>query len=295
MNISCPNCGQNYEIDSNYIGQKVNCQICNHEFLIQNENKKTELKEIYKPEEKKQETGLLYFCPTCGGKCSKNAEVCPHCGEPINIRNKDITFLKSFKIGCGVVLALICAVFFLFVIYCMFIAIISSDKRENARILACESNLKHIGMVAKMFAGYNNDRMPKTFEDLRIGDYLTDKKIYICPSTSDDSNSESYLLIPGLLESNSPDMPLIIEKIGNHDNLIQWCSISGDTRKIYGDFKSYSDLLPEFKDITENERDYLKKLFSEWDIQNQDKQLQDQKNSFWGKFWSKPQKDDNGQ
>ena len=294
MNISCPNCGQNYEIDSNYIGQKVKCQICNHEFLIENENKKTEQKAIYKPEEKKQKTGLLYFCPACGGKCSKNAEACPHCGEPINPKQINIGFCQCCKIGCGVVFALICAVFFLFVIYCIFIAIISSDKRENALRLSCESNLKHIGMVAKMFAGDNNDRMPKTFEDLRIGDYLTDKKIYICPSTSDGLNSESYLLVPGLSESNSPDMPLVIEKIGNHYNLIQWCAISGDTSKIFGDIKTYSDLLPEFKYITKSERAYLKDVFAEWDRQDQDKQFQDQKNSFWGKFWSKPQKNDNG-
>ena len=31
----------------------------------------------------------LITCPTCGGKISSNAAVCPHCGEPIRKTAKD--------------------------------------------------------------------------------------------------------------------------------------------------------------------------------------------------------------
>ena len=63
MNIECPHCGGNYDINQKYIGQKIKCPDCENEFEVKNPN--------------------LQPCPDCFSLISKRASVCPKCGAPL--------------------------------------------------------------------------------------------------------------------------------------------------------------------------------------------------------------------
>ena len=64
MNITCPRCGQTYELGQEFIGKKVHCQVCNNDFTVENPN--------------------LIPCPDCFQPISRRAVTCPHCGAPLS-------------------------------------------------------------------------------------------------------------------------------------------------------------------------------------------------------------------
>jgi len=64
-----------------------------------------------------------------------------------------------------------------------------STAREKARRVNCASNLKQIGLALKQYSMDNGDKFPNSakqagLELLRTNDYLTDYKIYTCPSST---------------------------------------------------------------------------------------------------------------
>ncbi|QSH42227.1 type II secretion system protein [Lentisphaerota bacterium] len=65
-----------------------------------------------------------------------------------------------------------------------------NQAREKARRIACTSNLKQIGLAMKQYAMDYADYFPynpapaEGFNRLIQTDYLTDPKIYLCPSTT---------------------------------------------------------------------------------------------------------------
>lgn len=77
-----------------------------------------------------------------------------------------------------------------------------NSAREKARRISCASNLKQIGLAVKQYAMDYDDRLPiqnhapikhgvgaiaDTSDNLAIlvkNEYLTDKKMYVCPSQS---------------------------------------------------------------------------------------------------------------
>ena len=121
-----------------------------------------------------------------------------------------------------------------------------NSAREKARRISCVSNLKQIGLGAKMYAGDFNEKFPCTnvlllssgavsgtalagFHNgpsmtlLMSQNYNTDYKVYICPSSTANAGSAtapyslaasangsnlSYCFIAGMNENNSPDSGL---------------------------------------------------------------------------------------
>lgn len=64
-----------------------------------------------------------------------------------------------------------------------------STAREKARRVNCASNLKQIGLALKQYSmdmgdKFANNDGAKGLEMLRANDYLTDYKIYTCPSST---------------------------------------------------------------------------------------------------------------
>ena len=116
--------------------------------------------------------------------------------------------------------------------------------REKARRISCTSNLKQIGLAAKMYSGDYTEKLPTYYDGTKYyhngrsisllvaQNYLTDGKVFVCPSTtvpaissinvdtffptggtsalrfaasaSSDGNF-SYMWIAGMTENESPD------------------------------------------------------------------------------------------
>ena len=105
---------------------------------------------------------------------------------------------------------------------------------EEARRISCWSNLKSIGLAMKQYALDNKNFFPDKdgvagFEQLRVGQYLTDCSVFRCPSVRppkdaiDGPLKESDVDLEykgGLKDSEefSPDTPLVWDKKGNHHN-----------------------------------------------------------------------------
>lgn len=122
-----------------------------------------------------------------------------------------------------------------------------NSAREKARRIACASNMKQIGLSSKQYAmdysdkfmncsytynGVTADRNPGQAELLRGLDYLTDYKIYICPSSTMTAPSSgnivssglTYGIVAALVEANKPDRCLTMDaECGISDSTKEWC------------------------------------------------------------------------
>lgn len=76
MKISCPRCGQSYDIDRTSIGKEADCTNCGNHFVIQ--------ATFSKP----QKSVELSHCPYCAGELVPGVKKCRHCGEWIDVSAK---------------------------------------------------------------------------------------------------------------------------------------------------------------------------------------------------------------
>ncbi|MCP3965885.1 MAG: hypothetical protein GY750_01525 [Lentisphaerae bacterium] len=96
------------------------------------------------------------------------------------------------------------------------------------------------GLALKQYAMDYSGKFPvgdnaAGFNDLIKKDYLTDLRIYSCPSTTFkkgaektlSENNSSYIYFGGLTELSGPDMPLVMDKTNNHDNYVNVLFIDG--------------------------------------------------------------------
>lgn len=74
VNVSCPHCGTQYEVQQSECGAVAICQVCNKEFVVgqrESASKTQRLKQKVK------------FCAKCGMKMPMDALFCPRCGGKV--------------------------------------------------------------------------------------------------------------------------------------------------------------------------------------------------------------------
>ena len=108
-----------------------------------------------------------------------------------------------------------------------------NNAREKARRISCTSNLKQLLLCIKQYSMDNKDMYPQGdnaagLNKLIKGNYVTDLRVFICPSTNTPKGSgelkeanSSYIYLGGFKEfATSPDTPIIFDKPGNHNGYV---------------------------------------------------------------------------
>lgn len=113
-----------------------------------------------------------------------------------------------------------------------------NQAREKARRISCTSNLKQMGLAMKQYSmdyypSGSTNWFPQTgvagsashLEVLRCQNYLTDYKVYICPSSTAvagsgtatlGGSSISYIYSAGVYDGVTPDTGICYDTNNNH-------------------------------------------------------------------------------
>jgi len=137
---------------------------------------------------------------------------------------KDSSRKKTWKIGCTVLIIIGIA------------AVVSgilmlSIAREHCRRISCAGNLLSTGLAFKQYAMDYQDYFPDKngvdgLETLYKEGYLSDYKVYICPSTTQEAPRQGRLISSYVYQGGLKDIPanahkqLYWDHCGNHKNHI---------------------------------------------------------------------------
>lgn len=136
--------------------------------------------------------------------------------------------------------------------------------------LACDNNLKQIGIAMLAYAEENKGQFPKgdaeaVMKALKDNQSLPDTEIWRCAGRKKTEKVPSYIVISGLSTQASKSMPLVMDKLGSHQGSINVLRVNGSVTKIQTDATTYSALLKYFTGITDKEKAILKSQFEKLD------------------------------
>jgi prepilin-type processing-associated H-X9-DG protein len=106
-----------------------------------------------------------------------------------------------------------------------------SRARETANRIKCASNMRQIGQALLLYANNNHGQYPPRLEDVLLDGNVV-PQVFVCPTTNDTpapgttvqqqaaalsaGGHESYIYVPNLNSSVSPDTVLLYEPPTNH-------------------------------------------------------------------------------
>jgi prepilin-type processing-associated H-X9-DG protein len=112
-----------------------------------------------------------------------------------------------------------------------FVVAVVNDADETARRIACAANMRHIGAALYQYASENGGKFPPRLEDLLLTQKIS-TAVFVCPDSSDtpalgstpkeraaalsSGGHLSYIYIPNLTTSASPEAVLLYEPLGDH-------------------------------------------------------------------------------
>jgi len=72
MKVSCPHCGQHFDVDDADVGKEADCMNCGKRFVLQ---------ASAEPPVSAPPAAASSTCPYCGGEIVSGVKKCRHCGE----------------------------------------------------------------------------------------------------------------------------------------------------------------------------------------------------------------------
>lgn len=96
MKISCPHCGQRFDVDDADVGKEADCTNCGKRFILQPADA---------PTVQTQQSPSSGACPFCGGEITPGVKKCRHCGEWLKPSAKPLSpavyVILALFLGCG--------------------------------------------------------------------------------------------------------------------------------------------------------------------------------------------------
>ncbi|OGV36944.1 MAG: hypothetical protein A2020_16290 [Lentisphaerae bacterium GWF2_45_14] len=190
------------------------------------------------------------------------------------VRDDGIFTTFNSNLSVGDILVLQCAVVPTAIVSGMLLPALSS-AREKARRINCMSNLKQMGLALKQYSMDHNDKFPELdgaagLEALRKNDYLSDYKVYTCPSSNTVRQGKagqslaeenvSYIYFGGFSEGENPDMPIAFDKPLDHSRFVNVLFVDGHVQGYIGFFKNCTDVVNMLKSRNNYSVDDLKRL-----------------------------------
>ncbi len=152
---------------------------------------------------------------------------------------------KRNKQSSHIVVAII--LFSLAIILVFPVRIALNNAREKARRISCASNLKAMGLGLEMYSNDYGGYLPNKsgaagFEQLRSLDYITDYKIFVCPSDEKaivgsgcqplTEANVSYVYRGGLTKKDSADSAVYWDKPRNHKGFYNVMFLDGSVEGV---------------------------------------------------------------
>jgi prepilin-type processing-associated H-X9-DG protein len=264
ITFNCKSCGQSITIDEAGAGQEVQCPACGNSLIVPSrkpESVENTARPI--PPLPTDDTKICPFCAEtikkaakicrfCGsdlvaGKSSAQSSAQAH-EQPIAAIRARSGIWDGVKLGCGmfIVLPLVLLGVAIAVIYGIYGGALfpsDSEARSASRRANCLSNEKQITLAIAMYADSNGGRCPMDSANPTLvgsmkllSNVLTSAKVFHCPddtrpgahaATDYESLTAlniSYSYVPNLKWQDTPDSPLILDRIYSTAEGSEWPS-----------------------------------------------------------------------